>query len=303
MNFSELKTEVKRLTGRNDTQFDARIEQAINRALRHWARLIPWDGLQRVEDITHNGGRTLIFPAEVDRVRWIMDKTNFRPVEAGSQWDRDDTYSWANDTANYADEWQLDGFTPVMTGVSGPLEVYTSDASDVVTVWFQGQVLASGGTAPQDLYRVGETVNIAGTTPVTTTNSYYNIEAIVKDADTTGYLEVKSQGTVVGRIDRFERSPAHVRVRFMDIPATGTVFKYGAFLKPTPLVNDNQTTHPSVEPDFLIWEAAKDVFWQLREGTRATAAKRQAEEIAGNAMSKDRMFSDWEGRVVPEDLE
>lgn len=303
MNFSELKVEVKELTGRNDSRFDTRVEKALNRALRDWARILPWDGLRKVDNITHQGGRHLVFPADVDRVVWILDTTNYRPVQASDgQWDRADPYGYGNDTVNYADEWDQAGKVPTLTGVSGPMAIYSSAASDVVTVYFQGQVLAAGGTAPRDLYRWGESVSIVGTTPVTTSASYYSLDSIVKDADTDGVLTVESQGTVVARIDPFERESKYVQVSFLQIPVAATVFRYAAYTRPTPLVSAYQTTHPSVEQDYLVWAAAADVHWQLKEGTRGTAAKRRAEEIAAKAMGKERQFGDWSGRLVPEDL-
>lgn len=303
MNFAELKSQVKDLTGRNDSEFDDRIEKALNRAYRDWARMVPWEGLRQVGDVTHNGGRHLVLPAEVDRVIWLLDKTNYRDLDAGDgQWDRRAAYSYAADIQGYADEWELAGHVPVFTDVSGPLEIYTSAASDVVTVYCQGQVLDPSGSAPHGLYRYGESVNIAGTTPVTTSSNWWRMDAITKDADTTGVLTVKSQGTIVGYIDPFERSPAYCRVRFMDIPATGTQFKYEAYCKPVPLVSDYQTTDPSVEQDFLIWAASADIHWQLREGARGTAARRRADRVAAEHADKEKMFGDWSGRMVPEDL-
>lgn len=57
-----------------------------------------------------------------------------------------------------------------------------------------------------------------------------------------------------------------------------------------------------MEQDFLIWAAAADIHWQLREGTRGTAARRRADKIAAEHADKEKMFGDWSGRMVPEDL-
>ena len=44
MDFEEIKTEVRHITGRNDPMFDHRIGNAVNRAIREWVREFPWQG-------------------------------------------------------------------------------------------------------------------------------------------------------------------------------------------------------------------------------------------------------------------
>lgn len=303
MNFSEIKTEIKRLTGRNDSDFDDRISKAVNRAMRDWARTLPWDGLKRTVDMTHQGGRTMIFPSEVMRVMWVLDTDNTVAVEAASrQWDREEPYSLATDRTGTAEEWEPGGVSPLHTATTGPLEVFSSNASDVISLYVQGQARVSGGSGPLDDYAAGEIIVLAGTTPVTSTNGYVRVDSLCKSDDSNGLITIRALGNMVGLISQFDREPKCQVVRFLDIPSSGTVFRCGVYAEPTPLVAAYQAPHPSVDTDYLIWAACGDIHWQLREGSRATGALRKAERIAANAAGIDKMFGDYGGRVVPEDL-
>lgn len=300
MNFSQLKTEVKRITGRNDSGFDDRIDKALNRALRQWAREQPWVDLKRTIDVTHQGGRTMVLPSEVERVCWIMDKTNSNEVEASGQWDRTDEHAYSQGTTGYAQEWEMAGRQPTMTGVSGPLAIYSSDASDVLTVYVVGQVEnANGGV--MSYYEAGETVNVVGATPVTLSTSFVRVDSICKDADSTGVIKVDSQGSTVALLGPLEREGSYPVVRFMDVPQSGVVFRCGCYTKPSPLVNAYQSPPPAVDADYLIYMAAHEICWQLREGDRSVGSLKKAKDIAKDERSVDMMFGDSNMRIVPEE--
>jgi len=301
MNWNELATQVKILTGRNDSAFDTRISEALNRGLREWGRVRPWESLKKVDTIVHNGGRHLVLPADVERLIWIMDATNSYPIEASDrQWDRDAPYDYAQDVTGRATQWEPDGYVPTLTGVSSYVELrYT--ASDNMTVYLQGWALAAGGTAPRDLYRVGESLNVTGTSPVTSANQYFSLTSVSKSTDVSGLLSVLSQGTVVGRADQYEREARYQRIKFMKIPTAGTTFKYEYYAKTADRTGTAATPDPAVDEDFLVWFAASEIFMILREGTRATAAKRRAQEIADAVRAKDQMWGDFGARIIPGD--
>jgi len=303
MNFNQLVIEVQRITGRNDSGFTDRIKKSINRALRQWARALPWDGLKKHGTIAHSGGRDLYLPAEVERLIWLLDKTNQEPVVTSSQWDRDNAYELAQDQNGYASQWEFGGVAPTWTPVSGPISIYNSGASDVLSVYVTGLAQHTSMSGPMGLFSVGETLSLIGLTAATGTNSFYRIDSICKSDDSDGYITIQANGTdPVAILSPFERESQYRKVRLLDIPAAATEFMYCAYVRPTPLVNGAQTTDPSVDKDFLIWAAASDIFWQLREGDRAKGAWKKAEEIARHERGVERGFGDWSGRVVPEDL-
>lgn len=301
MTFNQLVIEVQRLTGRNDSGFQDRIKKALNRALRQWARALPWDGLKQHGSITHSGGRELVLPAEVERLVWLLDKTNREPVAAESQWDRNYPYELSNNTAGHAIVWEDGGFSPVWTGVSGPLSIYSSGASDVLSVYVTGQVQHPSQSGPLGLYWAGETFNLVGTTVASGTNGFYRVDSIAKTDDAEGYVTVCCAGTPVAVLSPFDTESQYRKVRLMEVPAVGTEFLYCAYVRPTPLVNGSQTPPPSVDSDFLVWAAASDIFWQLKEGQRASGAWKKAEEIARHERGVEMGFGDWHGRVTPED--
>lgn len=301
MTFNQLIIEVQRLTGRNDSGFQDRIKRGLNRALRQWARALPWEGLKRYGTIAHSGGRELVLPGEVERLVWLVDKTNQDPVAAGSRWDQDYTYELSTDSAGYVSGWEDGGTSPVWTAATGPLSIYSSGASDVLSLYVTGQAQHPSQSGPLGLYEVGETLSIVGTTAATSTNSFYRVDSIAKTDDADGYITVCSCGTPIAVLSPFDDDSQYRKVRLMEIPSAGTEFLYCAYVRPTPLINGAQTPPPSVDQDFLVWAAASDVFWQLKEGQRASGAWKRAEEIARHERGVELGFGDWGGRAVPED--
>lgn len=302
MNFADIKQEVKRLTGRNDSGFDTRIEASINRAVRQWARGQPWADLKRTVEVTTVGSsRKLYLPSEVERCIWVIDKSNSKAVErASEQWDRYETYSYSNDRTGHADEWKTAGLSPVFTDVSGPLAVYSDNASDTELVYVSGQILPTGGTAPMMYVETGESWNLNGATPVTGTNSFYRVDSICKADDTTGTVRVDALGGAVAYLGPYDREACYPVIELLEIPGAAITFKCGVYTRPSRLVNAYQSLPPSVSSDFVIWLAAADIHYQLGEGERSVAATRKAQQIAADECGVEKMFGDWCGQIVPE---
>jgi hypothetical protein len=305
VNLTDLRTEIKRLTGRNESGFEGRIDEAVNRALRQWAVEFPWEGLKLVGDITHLGGRELTFPRHVSKVIWVADKTNNVSVEASTrQWDREHAYSYTADQTGYADEWEPAGISPLLTNVSNAISLLSSDNTDNRVVYLTGLAYRSGGTDVRDLYEASLSMTLSGATGVTLGTDLVHVESVsVSDYDSSGaVITVNCGGGVVGVIGPGDKRPQHQKIRFFEIPAANTVFRYGALTEPRPLVNASQSAPPEVDSDYLIWGAVADISWQLREGDRAQMAKRKAQQIANERRARERMFGDYGSRIVPEDL-
>jgi hypothetical protein len=152
-----------------------------------------------------------------------------------------------------------------------------------------------------DRYEVGETMALLGTTPVTSTNEYFDVTGICKSAATVGAIIVKSQGTVVARISPTTRRASYPWIRFLRTPAAGTHFLVGVQTTPPQLSDPYQAPPPSVPIDFLIWAAAGDIFWQLHEGDRAQLATRRALDIAKDQRGAEMLFGDSCFQIVPEE--
>ena len=306
MNLTTLQAEVRRVIGRSDTSINERVTQALNRALRNWAAEYPWEGLRTVEEITHQGGRILTFPRKVQRVIWIADKTNYRAVSAGSrQWDREAPYSYMTDQTGYALQWEPAAVSPVWTNITNAISFRSTYASDDRYLYVTGRAYRTGGSDLRETLDVSYELQLTGTTGVTLSHTgLIELDSIsVSDYGTdVAEVLVDCEGTTVGALGPFDLAPRHQRIRFLEIPASGVVFRYGAVVEPTPLVNTYQTVHPAVDTDFLIWSASADLLWQMREGSRSEYSRKMAKMYADRYWEKERMFGDNSGRIIPEDL-
>lgn len=302
MNRANIRTEVQRLTGRNDAGFDSRINEAINRSLRQWGHECPWESLRSIETIVHPGGRTLVFPRFVDRVVWLCDKTNMKAVEASTrQWDREDAWSLTQQYVGYADSWEPGGYAAVNTNVTNALSIRSSSNSDNPTAYLTGTLRPSGSTEAIDTYIGGESLVLSGATGVTTTSGFLTVDSINLSDYPTGVVSVRCGSSVVGLIGPYDKESRYFTARVMDIPAASTSFMYGAVRYAPPLISDSQAPPPCVDPDYLIWAAASDIHWQLHEGQRYQEALQKANAVLRDRMSTEKQGSDQGLRIVPMD--
>ncbi|RLC82786.1 MAG: hypothetical protein DRJ03_18510, partial [Chloroflexi bacterium] len=257
------------MTGRNDSAFVNRIQKAINRAIKEWARILPWPTLETVDTITHTGGRYLYLPGNISKLIWLVDKTNKLDIPASSRvWDRDYTSSYANDTTGRAVEHEDAGISCVTTDVSGPIAMYSTDESDVTGYYIVGKTEYTPGegvTLPDAYkeYSITEELSSNGMTPVTSTANFVSVESISKTADTSGAIIIECGDCIVGMVGPLESQSAYRKIALMQIPSAGTQFLYKGYLEPADLTETNQSPPPTIDPDFLIWRATADVYWQL----------------------------------------
>jgi len=307
--FSQAITAVQNKTGRNDSGFDSRIREAINAAVRTWARLLPWPALEEVGDITHVGGRYIYLPGRVNKLIWLMDTTNkeeLRPSD--QQWPLNYTNEYSEDTSGRATQFEESGLFPTLTSVSGPIAIYSTDASDVAGVYIQGDLVPSGSSysleAIYNKYRGIENISTNGQTPVTTSNIFVAVQSIGKTADTDGALIIQCGGKTIGIIGPLEDESTYRRFALMKVATAGTQFRYKGYIDPPKLIESNQIIPPEVSYDFVVWKATSDVFWDMRETERAMIAKKEAGQIAEQHIKQEKLFGAGDtGRIVPEDLE
>jgi hypothetical protein len=301
--FGDIVTEVQRLTGRNDSGYVDRIKAAVNRAVDEWARVQPWPGLQRVGDITHAGGRELVLPSDIDRVVWIMDKTNKHALPVSDdRWDECFPTSYSNDTVGSAYQWEDAGYTPVFTGVTGVLQIWSTGASDAATIYVTGYGQDTAVSGPMGVHQVVASIALVGATPYTTTAMFSSVDSIGKSADCGGVIKIMSNGAVVSMLGPLDTEARYRKIRFMNIPAAGTEFKYYGYTRPSRLVSLSQVPPSAVDADYLMWQAAADIHFTLREGDRSKYCSSRAEALAARVIAKEKMFGDAQSRVVPEDF-
>lgn len=308
MNLTTMQTEVKRIIGRQDSSLDGNITQALNRALREWATEFPWEGMTEVGEITHQGGSILTFPRHVARVAWVADKTNTRAVPHGSrQWDREAPYTYLTNKTGYALQWEPAGLSPIWTNITNTLSLISTWNGDNRNVCVTGRAYYEGGSgSPLKTIQTSQLVGLSGETGVTLSNyNFISLDMVSADAYQTSpaaEIHVVCEGDVVGVVGPYDLSPQHQRIRFIEVPAADTVFRYGAYLEPMPIVESYQSAPPNVDVDYLTWFAASEILWQTKEGERSAYARKMADRVADTRRERERMFGDGCGRIIPEDL-
>jgi len=299
---------VQRKTGRNDSGFEPRIREAVNAAIRTWARIIPWPSLEKWGEVTYEGGGFLYLPADVNKVIWLLDKTNQNSMEQSQDtWDRDAPSSLCQDTVGTPYEFEDRGMSPTITTVSGPMVAFSTDSDDVIGVYFEGMISPSISTyslsSAFHTYHGIKDITLNGCTPVTCSQIFTSLSSAGKTADSDGAIILQCNGQTVGIIGPMENQSTYRKIKIMNIPAIGTVFKYKSYCDPCKLTDTNQPVPWSVDYDFLVWKAVSQILWDLRETDRAFAAERQAGKIAQQHIKREEMFGGEGGRVQPEDME
>jgi hypothetical protein len=259
-------------------------------------------------EVTHVGGRYIYLPGYVNKLIWLLDKTNKNPVAAGDKtWDRTYPTSYSEDTVNYAVEHEDQGLFPTFTTVSGPVAAYSTHTSDVIGLYIEGDVVPGGSSfsLPADFnkFRTIEELTINGSTPVTSVNTFMDICTVGKVADAEGAIMLQCGGKTVGIIGPLEDMSTYRRIALMSIPEVGTVFIYKGYTDPPKLTETNQTVPHTVNIDFLTWKATADILWDLRETERALVCEKKAGQIAEQHIKQEELFGAGGGRIEPEDME
>lgn len=299
---------MQRLTGRNDSGFRDRIEDAVNKAIRTWARILPWPALEEVGEIKHIGGRYVYLPGRVNRLIWLMDIDNDEEIVASDHhWPRNYPSAFSDDTVGSAVEHEDYGISPTVTPASGPLAVYSTDASDVLGIYVQGDIIPSGSqySLGDNYFRYEgiEEISTNGQTPVTSSNVFVDVKSIGKTADSDGAIIVQCGGTTIGIIGPLEDESTYRKYALMKIPSSGTNLRYKGYIDPPKLVESNQVLPASINFDFVALKASAHILWQLRETDRARLLRRDAADIAEQHIRREEMFGSGGGRIIPEIFE
>ncbi len=309
MNFKEMQIEVQRLTGRNDPDFVARIKRAINRSIRLWCTEYPWEELRTIRTITHHGGRYLTFPGDVQQVIWLLDQSHYEHVAGGDRlWDKNWPYTEGANVSGLAREWEPAEAAALITQISSTLSfISMAEPSSPLVVFISGRIYdpdVPSGSILQ-YHDSGEAVTIPDTMIYETSFTYRDVFSIaVSDFPPSKQgIQIKAaDGTLVGLLTPFEMETRYYRIRFLRDVAAGTVFKYGAIIRPPSLVNDNQIPHAAINRDYLLWQATADILWQTKEDARAYAAEMKARRIANEHRAREMMWRDQNERIIPEDV-
>lgn len=302
MNVGELITRAERLAARVDAGFDSRTLQFLNEGVDKWARSMPWPTLRKIVRVVADGTRNLMFPPHVFQVVWLADESNKEALEHRDQWEKQDPSSYLGDSTGAATWWREIGVSPVSSQPSSlsQLTVRTT-VSDNFSVHIAGVSIdtTQSGTANYE-YFAEEQVNITGSGPQTSANSYLRIMTIGKDDITPGDLLVTVGSTQLARVAKNRYRAEYRNVEFLAIPPAGTLIRAGILERPGPLVSNYQQPHPSIDPEFLVWFAAGLIHKAMNEGELFLACDAKANEILTSRISKEKTHGEEEVQSYPD---
>lgn len=303
MNLSNLITEAQRLAGRVDANFNNRTRRWLNEALTQWAIGSPWAALERTETFVADGTEKLVLPPRVLTVKWIADRTNQWPLDPSRHYDREYPTALLAGTSGAARRWTEGGVQAVIRqpATAGALEIQTT-ASDSFGLYVQGLAENSdaSGTAER-YYLVEEKIDVAGSGPYSTVNSYVQIDVLGKDDYTPADVTVKdSDSNLIARLPAHGFNSEYRVVEMVLRPTAGTQFDVRYVSRPAPLIENYQTPHPSVDPEYLIWYAASMIHRAQGQSQDAESKRAHAQNILQTRAYKDRMHGDKDLRALPD---
>lgn len=304
MNLLNLITESQRLAGRVDSNFNDRSRRWLNEAQTEWVQSVPWPTLVRTETFACDGTAQLVLPPRVLTVKWLLDRTNKRPVAPNDQLDKEYAAPMVNGTAGNIDYWKEYGVVPVarQPAATGKLSLYTT-ASDSFSFYVAGLVenTAASGTAEQ-YYYVQETVVVSTTGTYQTANNYVRVDVLGKDDFTNGDVVVTdASSNLLARIPQYAYQSEYKVLQFVLVPTAGTLVDVAYIQRPPPLVDNAQQPPPAVDTEYLIWYAA-GMLHQAQPGQEQAAATKlaRAAEILQRRIAKEKKHGDKDWRGIPD---
>ncbi len=303
MNLSNLITEAQRLAGRVDTDFNDRTRRWLNEAQTQWAIAIPWASLARRETFAMNGGQQLVLPPRVLTVKWLIDRTNHRPLYPNDQLDKEFPWTLIDSTAGNLQAWKEVGVQPVsrQPSAQGTLSIQTT-ASDNFNVFVAGLVenTTQSGT-PEQFYAVQETVVVSDSAAHTTANQYVRVEVLGKDKFSAGDVIVKdAAANQLARIPYAILQSKYRVLEFVNTPSAGTLIDVFYIQEPLTLVDNAQHPPTAVETDYLLWYTAGMIHAAQGQDEQSQAKLAKAAQILQARIVKDRKHGDKDWRAIPD---
>jgi len=303
MNFGTLVTEAQRLAGRVDSDWNSRTKRFLNEAVKQWAIELPWPTLKKIESFYSDGSKTLVLPQRVLTIDWVGDKTNKNPLDAGGAWDRELPATYFGEVSGQALFWKDRGIfaTQRDPAAIAPVQL-TTTVSEVFSAYVSGLSYDSNASGTADAYYpVEEEVSITADGTYTTTNSYYQITSIGKNANTTGDVTVAdSSGNRLARISKHNYEARYRKIDFLMKPPANTEIQISYYQRPPALVENYQVPPATVDTEYMIWYAASLIDLAQGKDQNSQLKRAHAEAILERRASKERGHGDQDIRSYPE---
>jgi hypothetical protein len=242
-------------------------------------------------------------PHYVDKVLGVRGTTNFRLFPADGVLFLDITpaiFEELGDSIGYT------VLTPVAVSTLPPtttaLTLASTSAVDTGKVFIRGEVIQGG-------VQLHEEINLNGTTPVTTVNSYDVPLTIAKDI-TVGdvFVSANTGGLALEVIPSDQRELKHQRLWFLPVPDSSKLTEDNpafhclvlAKRQIHPLRTDQDTPIITGSQQVLIHAAAADLFRKLEKNDQAQALQAKADGAMKSLIAKNTDQAASSPRFVPE---
>lgn len=305
MNLGSYIRECEHRTGMNDSTFQARWREYINAAVRNFARKYPWPGLERELSTTlYSGQRYLTLPHIVDHITEILNVTDLVPIYSRGNWAKQDTALYANLTQGRPLEYRKAGHVATAGDPTGFVWFNSSHASDVDLVYVQGYIQASGSSNPAfDRILQQVSVQAQGVSPVTLTTQFAEIVSISKATSTNGDFFFYDAGNANGYISFIPAGDQDARFRrleFMFVPDADKSIRLKYIPEIPPLVNDQQSPHPTIKDDFIVEKAIALYQRYQSQYTKAQFHDAEALDTLVSETNKEENFTEPFSQIQPE---
>jgi hypothetical protein len=303
MNLYQLRDACQLRTSFNDPAFNSTWNSFINEAVREFARLSPWDGLEDVTTVTSDGTKYLILPPYVDSLVSVMNLTDSLPVERSADWDRTSPAIFAQGTTGRVINYDKIGIVPALRDPSGYAWFQSSHASDTQTLYFTG-VVNNSGASGSGLQSTLQTLSVAaaGTSPVTLSTLFSRFTSISKTTDSNGtfyFYDAGASNAHLSYLGPSDGESSFKRLHLLYVPAAQTLFQLRFRYKIPTLTADAQAPHPSVKPDFVIHHAIS-LFWgQQNQLSKAAAVSQKAGKILQDEINRDHNYDEPYSNISP----
>lgn len=196
------------------------------------------------------------------------------------------------------------GEVPTIREPSGHLWFQSTNTSDVTSVFITGLVNQSGasGTAMERAYKTVSATS-SGTTPVTVSTLFQKVISISKATDTNGdlfFYDAGAANAYASILTAHKHQAAFKRLQLRFVPDTPTDLRIRFRHEAPELRDDNQSTPPGVQRDFVIEHALGLHYQEIEQFSRAQAQFAQARGVVDSAGNKEENFGEGYSRIIPQ---
>lgn len=303
MNLGQLIERCEFKTGYKDAAYRPRWLSFIDEAIREFARIQPWDGLEDKVQLTADAGEEfLVLPNYVDQVLGLVNISDVNVVDRSGNFDREETAAYVEGTRGRTWAYDRAGDVPTTDDPVGRIWLRSSHASDVGALYITGLAAQSGASGPLERTFKELSVTATGTSPLTLSVLFTKILSVSKATDSNGeffFFDAGASNKHLAFLGLTDTESRFKRLKLFPIPdATKTLelrFRY----KIPPLRQDAQAPHPAVKDDFIVAYAASLHYGEQQQLVKQSQTEARAAQIVAREAHKDRNFEEPWNQIVP----